>query len=50
MACFGRLDEVADGAFFLASGAASFVAKEGTEVDGGYMAHRANQEAGRQPS
>jgi NAD(P)-dependent dehydrogenase (short-subunit alcohol dehydrogenase family) len=43
MGRFGRLEEVAGAAVYLASGAASFVTGEILTVDGGYMASGVNQ-------
>ncbi len=43
MARFGRLEEVAGAAIFLASAAASFVTGEILTVDGGYLASGVNQ-------
>jgi NAD(P)-dependent dehydrogenase (short-subunit alcohol dehydrogenase family) len=43
MARFGRLDEVAGAAVYLASGASTFVTGEILAVDGGYLASGVNQ-------
>jgi NAD(P)-dependent dehydrogenase (short-subunit alcohol dehydrogenase family) len=43
MARFGRLDEIAGAAVFLASRASSFVTGEMIKVDGGYLASGVNQ-------
>jgi NAD(P)-dependent dehydrogenase (short-subunit alcohol dehydrogenase family) len=40
---FGRLDEVAGGAIYLASDAASFVTGEIIVIDGGYLASGVNR-------
>jgi NAD(P)-dependent dehydrogenase (short-subunit alcohol dehydrogenase family) len=40
---FGRLDEIAGGAIYLASDAASFVTGEILVIDGGYLASGVNR-------